>query len=344
MLLRMRYVSSSLSVLCAAASSLYLNPNIGSLVNRDLPGSDKGYVTTRILYENSTTEMNNTSSTVPTPGKTGISLPCTNSSQTPPNAICRSITQEEGISPHLYNLNVPEKDHYLNSISSLSAIVSTSAGQAAPSPTQPGISPSCNEYSQAHQGIQCGQFAIASGITTDNLCSWNTILGPSGDGCETHFLTNYYYCVGTTSTVTFPAVKVVTNDSVSAAPEPTQNGISPLCTQYSQAPQGDTCATLNIAKGSGISRQQFYTWNDILGPKGQICDANYWAKYWYCVGINPDLVGRVSSSSTGNPNPSTMSVSTRYTPVPVILPRNHRRVLTHRSKLETGASASKKQG
>ena len=257
MLLLMRYVSSSLSVFCAAASSLYLNPNIGSLVNRDLPGSDKGYVTTRSLYENLTTEMNNTSSTVPTPGETGISLPCTNSSQTPPNAICRSITQEEGISPHLYNLNVPEKVPYLNSTSSSSAIVSTSAGQAAPSPTQPGISPSC--------------------------------------------------------------------------------------TQYSQAPQGDTCATLNIAKDSGISRQQFFTWNEMLGPKGQTCDANYWAKYWYCVAINPDLVGRVSSNSTRNPNPSTMSVSTRYTPVPVILPRNHRRV-SHCSKLKTGASASKKKG
>ena len=346
----MRYVSSSLSVFCAAASSLYLNPNSGSLVNRDLPGSDKGYgtygvpITARNSYDNSTAEMSNTSSTARTPRKTGISLPFTNSSQTQPNTICKSITQEEEISPHLYNLNVPGKGSCLNSTNSSSATITTLARQAAPSPTQPGISPSCNKYSQAHQGIQCGQFANASGITADNLYSWNTVLGPTGKGCETHFLTNYYYCVGTTSTSTFPAVKVVINDSVSAAPKPTQNGISPLCTQYSQASQGDTCATLNIANDSGISRQQFFTWNEMLGPKGQTCDANYWAKYWYCVGISSAAIGRVSSSSTSNPNPNTMSVSTRYTPLPLILSRNHRRTLTHRSKVETGASASGKVG
>lgn len=252
---------------------------------------------------------------------TGISLPCTNSIQTQSNATCKAITREEEISPdHLYNLNVPAKGPYPNSTSSSSANISTSAGQAAPSPTQPGISPSCNKYNQAHEGIPCVQFANASGITADNLYSWNTVLGPTGEGCETHFLTNYYYCVGTTSNTTLTAVKVVTNGSVSAAPEPTQKGISPSCTQYSQAPQGDTCATLNIAKDNGISKLQFYTWNEMLGLKGQTCDANYWAKYWYCVGINSAVIGKVSSSSTSNPNPSTMSISTRRS-LPTILPR-----------------------
>ncbi len=320
MLLRMRYVSASLFVFCAAASGLYPNPNNGPLIDRDLSGSDKGHgtygvpITTRNSYDNSTAKMNNASSTAHTQRKTGISLPCTNSTQTQPNAICTSITQEEEKGPdHLYNLNVPGKSPSRNSTSSPAATISRLAGQAAPSPTQPGISPSCNKYSQAHEGIQCGHFANASGITADNLYSWNTVLGPTGEGCKTHFLANYYYCVGATSNTTLAAVKIVTNGSVSAAPEPTQNGISSFCTQYSQAPQGDTCATLNIAKDSGISRQQFYTWNDMLGPKGQTCDANYWAKYWYCVGIKPALVGRVSSSSTSNPNPSTMSVSNRRT-------------------------------
>ena len=258
--------------------------------------------------------MNNISFTAHTKIKTGISQPCTNSNQTQSNATYTSIAQEEEISPdHLYNLNVPGKGLSRNPTSSSSATFSTLAGQAAPSPTQPGISPSCNKYSQAHEGIQCGHFANASGITSENLYSWNAVLGPTGEGCETHFLTNYYYCVGTTSNTTLAAVKILTNGSVSAAPEPTQNGISPFCTQYSQAPQGDTCATLNIAKDSGISKQQFYTWNGMLRPKRQTCDANYWAKYWYCVGINPAFVGRVSSSPTSNPNPSTMSVSVRHT-------------------------------
>ena len=301
MLLRMRYVSLSLSVFCAAASCLYSNPPTGLLVTRDLPGSD-----------NLTAKMNKTSSTANTQEKASIFLPSTNSNQTQSNTTCTLITEEEEISPnHLYNLNIPSKAHIQNSTSSPSATMGTLAGQAAPSPTQPGISPSCNKYSQAHEGIQCAQFANMSGITADNLYNWNTVLGPTGDRCETHFLTSYYYCVGITSNITLAAVKIVTNGSVSAAPTPTQNGISPSCTEYSQAPPGDTCATLNIAMDSGISKQQFYTWNDVLGPKGQTCNAGYWAKYWYCVGINPALGGRVSSSSTSNPNPSTMLIPTR---------------------------------
>ena len=197
MLLRIRYVGSSFSVVVAAASSLYPSPNTGLLVNRDLPGSDKGCgtygksIANQNSCDSSTTEMNKTSPTAHTQRKTGISIPCTNSSRTQANAACTSILREEGISPdHLYNLNVPGKGLFRNSTSSSSATISTLVGQAAPSPTQSGISPSCNRYSQAHEGIQCGHFANASGITADSLYSWNTVLGPTGEGCEKQFLTN----------------------------------------------------------------------------------------------------------------------------------------------------------
>ena len=273
----MRYVSSSLSVFCAAVSGLYPDPNTGPLVNRDLLGSEKGHgtygkpITTGNPYDNSTAKINNISFTAHTKIKSGISLPCTNSNQTQSNATCTSIAQEEEISPeHLYNLNVAGKSPSRSRTSSSSATNCTLAEQAAPSPTQPGTSPLCNKYSQAHKGIQCEHFANASGITFENLYSWNAVLGPTGESCETHFLTNYYYCIGTTSNTTLAAVKVLTNGSVSAAPEPTQNGISPFCTQYSQAPQGDTCATLNIAKDSGISKQQFYTWNGMLESRDRL--------------------------------------------------------------------------
>ena len=133
--------------------------------------------------------MNNTSATAHTQRKTGISQPCTNSNQTQPNTSCPSITQEEEISPnHLHNLNVPEKASSRNSTSSPFATIGTLAGQAAPSPTQPGISPSCHKYSQAHERIQCGHFANASGITADNLYSWNTVLGPTGKVLQDLFL------------------------------------------------------------------------------------------------------------------------------------------------------------
>lgn len=101
--------------------------------------------------------------------------------------------------------------------------------------------------------------------------------------------------------------------SEQAAPSPIQLGSSPSCNKYSQAPQGDPCATLTIAKDNGISKELFYAWNDVLGPKGQNCNANYWAKYWYCVGVNPALSSRESSGATSNFGYSTMSVSTRQT-------------------------------
>lgn len=104
-----------------------------------------------------------------------------------------------------------------------------------------------------------------------------------------------------------------------AGPSPTQLGISPSCNKYSLAPQGDTCATLSIANDNRISKELFYAWNEVLGTNGQSCIANYWAKYWYCVGVNPAPLGRVSSISTGTPASSTISVRTRYA-----LPRNPR--------------------
>ena len=90
------------------------------------------------------------------------------------------------------------------------------------------------------------------------------------------------------------------------APSPTQLGISPSCNKYSLAPQGDTCTALSIANDNRISKELFYDWNDVLGNNGQSCVANYWAGYWYCVGVNPAPLG-------GTPDPSTISVRTRYT-------------------------------
>ena len=93
---------------------------------------------------------------------------------------------------------------------------------------------------------------------------------------------------------------------------PTQLGISPSCNKYSLAPRGDTCTALSIANDNRISKELLYAWNDVLGNNGQNCVANYWAGYWYCVGVNP-------APLDGTLDPSTISVRTRY-----ILPPNPR--------------------
>ena len=94
------------------------------------------------------------------------------------------------------------------------------------------------------------------------------------------------------------------------APSPTQLGISPSCNKYSLAPKGDTCTALSIANDNRISKELLYAWNDVLGNNGQNCVANYWAGYWYCVGVNPAPLG-------GNPDPSTLSARTRHVLPPI---------------------------
>lgn len=73
---------------------------------------------------------------------------------------------------------------------------SSKTSTAAPGPTQPGITPNCNKYAEAQRGDNCYNFALAQGITTDQLYAWNTILGPNGSNRDTGFLTKVYYCVG----------------------------------------------------------------------------------------------------------------------------------------------------
>ena len=75
----------------------------------------------------------------------------------------------------------------------------TSAGPAAPSPTQSGIAANCNKYQIAKSGDYCYQFAQDNGITTDQLYAWNTILGANGANCSTNFQAGVYYCIGVSS-------------------------------------------------------------------------------------------------------------------------------------------------
>ncbi|CAF9915092.1 MAG: hypothetical protein ALECFALPRED_009976 [Alectoria fallacina] len=63
-----------------------------------------------------------------------------------------------------------------------------------PYPTQSGITPACNKYADAKAGDYCYMFAQNNNITTDELYSWNGILGPNGANCSTEFQAGYDYC------------------------------------------------------------------------------------------------------------------------------------------------------
>ena len=68
-----------------------------------------------------------------------------------------------------------------------------------PYPTQSGIISSCTTYAEAVAGDYCYIFAQNNNITTDDLYSWNSILGPNGVNCSTNFQSGYDYCVSTSA-------------------------------------------------------------------------------------------------------------------------------------------------
>ncbi|MCJ1307825.1 hypothetical protein MMC25_001473 [Agyrium rufum] len=155
---------------------------------------------------------------------------------------------------------------------------------AAPAPTQAGIAPNCNEYAQAVSGDSCSKFASDNNITPTNLYAWNSVLGAAGVNCNTELFSGYYYCIGvqiapTTTIFAPPATSTV------VVPSPTQTGIIPSCNLFAEAVSGDYCSI--FAQENDITSDQLYTWNTVLGANGANCNTEFWAGYYYCVGVPP---------------------------------------------------------
>ena len=102
----------------------------------------------------------------------------------------------------------------------------------------------------------------------------------------------YAYCVGTKSnsptrsSSSQATTKPPTSTSSSpAVPSPTQaNNIISSCNKYAKAlDTNDNCA--DFAKRNGITTANLYSWNAVLGSNGQNCQTQFWAKYYYCVGV-----------------------------------------------------------
>jgi LysM repeat protein len=154
-------------------------------------------------------------------------------------------------------------------------------GSNAPSPTQSGIVTGCTKYDQPKAGDGCFQFAQSHSITPAQLYAWNTILGPNGANCANEFFLGYYYCIAgppSTSTTTTPA------STSTPAPSPTQSGIATNCNKYAMAQSGEYCSL--FAQEHGISTDNLYKWNTVLGANGANCDTQFFAGYEYCIGVS----------------------------------------------------------
>ena len=78
-----------------------------------------------------------------------------------------------------------------------------------PSPIQARNAGDCNSHAEAGNRDFCFKFAQDKGITTDQLYSWNTVLGTEGANCGTQFFKGYWCCVGIDSRRDFARIIVV---------------------------------------------------------------------------------------------------------------------------------------
>jgi hypothetical protein len=69
-----------------------------------------------------------------------------------------------------------------------------------------------------------------------------------------------------------------------AAPGPTQAGIAKNCNKFAQAANGTGC--WDMAHNNGITTDQLYAWNTVLGAGGANCGTKFWVNEWYCVGVS----------------------------------------------------------
>lgn len=154
----------------------------------------------------------------------------------------------------------------------------------------------------ANAGGSCSAFANRAGISLTNLYAWNPVLGSSGEKCGTEFKGNVYYCVAIAPVAT-PATTTgkATITGAASPPGPTQTGIISTCKTYLMANVGGTCTA--FASRAGITLDQLYAWNTVLGASGENCATKFWGETYYCVGV---------SGNTAVPKPST----TRPAPAP----------------------------
>lgn len=179
----------------------------------------------------------------------------------------------------------------------------------APGPVQSGVSPLCNVWQRPAKGLGCVDFALLNGISSEKLYTWNPVLGPSGENCDTQFWFQEYYCVGVVLSSSGNGGSVTmtkTTTSPVSAPGPTQTGIMATCNRFAHATTGQSC--FDFATANGITPAQLYAWNSVLGPDGANCGTQFWANEWYCVGVSQ---ASSTTAVTLPPGPTQSGITSR---------------------------------
>jgi LysM repeat protein len=109
------------------------------------------------------------------------------------------------------------------------------------------------------------------------------------------FFAGYYYCIGVSGSSPTLTTTPPISTSTPIAPSPTQSGIVSNCDLYAQAASGDYCS--KFAADNSITTTELYAWNAVLGPNGANCNTEFFAGYYYCVGISGSSSPTTTSSS-----------------------------------------------
>ncbi|OBT81991.1 hypothetical protein VE02_09310 [Pseudogymnoascus sp. 03VT05] len=228
-----------------------------------------------------TSSPSSTAVSAPAATQSGIISTCNAYAQAPPESYCSLFAANNGITEtELYAWNSVLGAGGANCGSSFWANEYYCIGVAAPTPVQAGIIDTCNNWAAAPSGSYCSLFAANNDITEAELYAWNTALGANGANCGSSFWANEYYCIGVSLAIASTTTSVATPTAV-AAPGPTQAGIVSNCNGYAMAPKGSDCSL--FASDNGITLDQLYAYNTVLGADGANCGTSFWADEYYCI-------------------------------------------------------------
>ncbi|KAK2773616.1 LysM domain-containing protein [Colletotrichum kahawae] len=154
---------------------------------------------------------------------------------------------------------------------------------------QEGIVEGCTRYVLASSGANCWKIANDAAIEQSRLFELNPVLGSEGELCDTMVWKDYYYCVGVNGEGSPPVTTTRTSapatSTTASVPKPTntQAGQPSDCNKWAEATAGAGCWSMYT--DAGITAEQFYKWNPVLGAAGENCGTQIWPEYFYCIGI-----------------------------------------------------------
>jgi len=170
----------------------------------------------------------------------------------------------------------------------------TTSAAAVPTDTMPEIVSNCDKFYKIVSGDTCATIESAHGITDADFKKWNPYITST---CTNLWL-DYNVCVGVPGTTTSKPSTTTT-----AAAQPTDNmpDIVSNCNKFYKIASGDTCATIESAKG--VTDADFKKWNPYINSA---C-TNLWLDYNVCVGVpgsQPITTSKPTTTTPTGPSPT----------------------------------------